>query len=83
MGKLGNLLKSELLTKLNLVATAILLWIVNQPGAPTEQVLKYLPDSWHGLITAIAPVIWMIIVQLAIGELKNREPDKPVEPEAK
>lgn len=75
-----KLLKSELLTKLNLLATAILLWIVSQPGAPTDKVLEYLPASWHGIVAVAAPLVWAIVVQLAIGELKNRQPDTPAPP---
>lgn len=82
MKKLLELLKSELLTKLNLLATAVLLWIVNQPGAPTDQVLEYLPDSWHGLVRVIAPIVWAIIVQLAITQLKHKEPPQPPAPTA-
>lgn len=82
MDKLLGMLKSELLTKLNLLATAILLWIVSQPGAPTEKVLEFLPDSWANIVTLVLPVLWALIVQYAIKELKEREPEKPAEPEA-
>jgi hypothetical protein len=81
MDKVVNLLKSELLTKLNLLATAILLWIVSQPGAPTDKILEFLPASWHGLVAVILPILWAVVVQFAIGELKNRQPPEqpPVE----
>lgn len=80
MEKLLGLLKSELLTKLNLLATAILLWIVSQPGAPTEKVLEFLPESWASIVSVILPILWAIVVQFAIKELKERQPDAPVEP---
>lgn len=82
MEKLFALLKSELLTKLNLLATAILLWIVSQPGAPTDKVLEFLPDSWHSIVVIVLPILWAVIVQFAIGELKNRQPDTPAVPDA-
>lgn len=80
MEKLLTLLKSEFLTKLNLLATAILLWIVSQPGAPTDKVLEFLPDSWHNIVVIVLPILWAVIVQFAIGELKNRQPNTPVTP---
>lgn len=85
MDKILNLLKSELLTKLNVLATVILLWIVNQPGAPTEVVLGYLPPSWAQAVTLILPLVWAAVVQLAIKELADRQPDEPLvtnEPDA-
>ena len=77
MDKLVALLKSELLTKLNLLATAILLWIVSQPGAPTDKVLEFLPASWASVVTLVLPILWAVIVQFAIKELKERQPDTP------
>lgn len=77
MEKLFGLLKSELLTKLNLLATAILLWVVSQPGAPTEKVLEFLPASWASVVTVILPILWAVIVQFAIKELKERQPEAP------
>jgi hypothetical protein len=78
--KILGLLKSEALTKLNLLATAVLLWIVSQPGAPTEKVLEFLPASWASIVTVVLPVLWMVIVQFAIKELKERQPETPAEP---
>jgi hypothetical protein len=75
-------LKSELLTKLNVLATVILLWIINQPGAPTDKVLEFLPASWAQIVTLVLPLLWAVVVQFAIKELKEREPDTPAEPVA-
>lgn len=74
MEKLFSLLKSELLTKLNLVATAVLLWIVSQPNAPTDKVLEFLPDSWAQIVTIVLPILWAVIVQFAIGRLRDKAP---------
>jgi hypothetical protein len=82
MEKLFSLLKSELLTKLNLLATAVLLWIVSQPGAPTDKVVEFLPESWHSIVVLILPIIWAVIVQFAIGRLRDKAPpgsEPPVE----
>lgn len=80
MDKLLSLLKSELLTKLNVLATAILLWIVSQPGAPTEKVLEFLPASWASIVSMVLPILWAIVVQFAIKELKERQPAEPTPP---
>lgn len=66
-----KLLRSELLTKLNLFATAALLWIVSQPGVPTEKVLAFLPESWHSTVVVILPLAWALLVQYAIAKLKK------------
>lgn len=71
MEKFTDKLRSELLTKLNLLATAVLLWIVNQPGAPTEKVLEFLPASWAQAVTLILPLAWALLVQYAIALLKK------------
>lgn len=77
MDKFLNLLKSELLTKLNLLATAVLLWIVSQPGAPTEKVLEFLPASYASIVTVVLPILWAVLVQFAIKRLKEKQPDAP------
>jgi hypothetical protein len=74
--KFLNLLKSELLTKLNLFATAALLWIVSQPGVPTDKVLGFLPESWHGAVSVILPLAWALLVQYAIAKLKKNAADQ-------
>lgn len=71
MEKILGLLRSELLTKLNLLATAALLWIVSQPGVPTDKVLAFLPESWHATVVVILPLAWALLVQYAIAKLKT------------
>ncbi len=65
-------LKGELVTQLNLLATAALLWFVAQPSAPLADILAYLPASTHGAATFAIPVLWGIVVQFAIELLKKR-----------
>jgi hypothetical protein len=76
--KLVGILKSELLTKLNVVATAILIWITTQPSAPIDKVLAYLPESTHALAAVIAPVLWAVVVQFAIQRLKKQTAEQAV-----
>jgi hypothetical protein len=79
VNKILGMLKSELLTKLNLLATAVLLWIVSQPNAPTDKVLEFVPADYHSLVTTIAPILWAILVQFAIGQLKRKTAEKTEE----
>lgn len=74
--KIVKMLKSELLTKLNLLATAALLWIVAQPGAPTDKVLEFLPASWAQVVTVLLPLAWALLVQYAIAKLKKNAADQ-------
>lgn len=78
MENLLALLKTELLTKLNVVATAILIWITTQPSAPIDKVLAYLPESTHALAAVVAPVLWAVVVQFAIQRLKKQTAEKAV-----
>lgn len=65
-------LKGELVTQLNLAATLVLVWVIQQPSAPVNAILAYVPASLHGAVTLAAPLVWGLIVQLAIEAQKKK-----------
>ena len=69
-------LKGELVTQLNLLATAVLLYISQQPNAPIEDILGFLPEGFHAVAKVALPVVWGILVQVAIELLKKRTAEK-------
>lgn len=65
-------LKGELVTQLNVLATLVLLWVIQQPSAPVNAILAYVPASLHGLVTLAAPLVWGLVVQAAIELQRKR-----------
>lgn len=65
--------RTELITQLNVVATAVLLFIANSPNAPTDDLVALLPGGLaQGVAKVAIPMLWGILVQIAVERIKKR-----------
>jgi hypothetical protein len=65
-------LKGELITQLNVLFTAALLWISQQENAPLDPLIAALPASMEAPAKFILPVLVGILVQFAVELLRKR-----------
>lgn len=74
-----NQLKTELITQLNVVFTAVLLWVSQQNDAPfVGDLVALLPEGLQGIGKVVLPMLVGIVVQFAVELLRKRTAEQAV-----
>lgn len=74
-------IRVTVLTQLNVLGTGLLVYVMEHPTAPAE-LLEAIPESFRGTARIALPIVWLVLIQYAIGHLKKKAGTAPADPGA-